>query len=330
MAEYGRREYWDTRYAQTPTPYDWLLNYTALRPIFHRYVTPSDKVLNVGCGNSLLPQEMAEDGFAGVTCVDLCRVVIQQCLEREGLGGSSNTGGGGGGGGLDARKVAILQPSPSDAAKIAMAKTLQVPSANPSHSTSPKPGSAGNTTPKSNLMSSKTTFAKSPNLRKTNSDNDDKNQQDINALNQQALQQSQLKKKRQVISYAVMDCRNLEYEDESFDVIIDKSLLDSLLCFENCEESISNYLSNVARVLKPNGRFINISTSGVLRKALLENQDYSWIVEVFNIPKPKVSEDYIKKKKSDEEGKEKKSDFEDEENCVFIFVCRLGGEDYEG
>lgn len=48
-----------------------------------RAVTPALKVLNIGCGTSLLAEELFErDGFRNVLNVDRCKVAVRQMKQR--------------------------------------------------------------------------------------------------------------------------------------------------------------------------------------------------------------------------------------------------------
>jgi len=62
-----------------------------------------------------------------------------------------------------------------------------------------------------------------------------------------------------VIQWDVMDATSMPYPDESFDVVIDKSLLDCLHCCERSLEVLRRYLDESYRVLAPGGRFIAVS-----------------------------------------------------------------------
>ncbi len=53
LEEYRQREYWDRRYEQDATgTYDWLMSYEQLRQLLHPLIQPTDRILNIGCGNS--------------------------------------------------------------------------------------------------------------------------------------------------------------------------------------------------------------------------------------------------------------------------------------
>ena len=56
-----------------------------------------------------------------------------------------------------------------------------------------------------------------------------------------------------------MDCRKLEYADETFDLIIDKSTADALLCGSKAFKNLAITLRECQRVLKTHGIYIAIS-----------------------------------------------------------------------
>jgi EEF1A lysine methyltransferase 4 len=56
-----------------------------------------------------------------------------------------------------------------------------------------------------------------------------------------------------------MDVRDLQYDDESFDVIIDKSTMDALLCGDQSFLNVAIMTKEVQRVLKTGGVYVVIS-----------------------------------------------------------------------
>ena len=56
-----------------------------------------------------------------------------------------------------------------------------------------------------------------------------------------------------------MDVRNLQYKDESFDVVIDKSLLDALICGGGALANTQMMMDEIYRVLTPTGVYICVS-----------------------------------------------------------------------
>ena len=117
MAQYGKTSYWDERYTKyyfhteashdEPTlahrdndPFDWYQRYSGVRDLINQYIKREDIILNVGCGNSRLTEDMFEDGkqfftlfqvnncsmwslgYTSITNIDISRVVIEQMMGR--------------------------------------------------------------------------------------------------------------------------------------------------------------------------------------------------------------------------------------------------------
>jgi len=145
-------EYWNNRYKADPDPFDWLLKtYKELTDLIGE-VTRSDlkkKILHVGCGNSLLTEEMYDAGYHSIVNIDTSPVVVEQMATR-------------------------------------------------------------------------------------------------NA-------------KRREMKWLEMDCTCLNFEDSSFDAVIDKSVMDTLACGDNGAVVMARYMKEVQRVLRPGGTFLCIT-----------------------------------------------------------------------
>lgn len=78
MPNYGDPKYWDKRYKENEgTIFDWLEDYHSLKPLFEDYISTKDqKIINLGCGNGALTEDMYEDGYTNITNVDISSVVI--------------------------------------------------------------------------------------------------------------------------------------------------------------------------------------------------------------------------------------------------------------
>ena len=66
-------------------------------------------------------------------------------------------------------------------------------------------------------------------------------------------------KLRPLMNWAVMDVRDLKYQDEMFDLIIDKSTIDALLCGDYAYLNVAIMLKECQRVLKTGGYYMAIS-----------------------------------------------------------------------
>ena len=83
MPQYGGPLYWDKRYTEfAGSTFDWLENYESLKSLFDLFVKPSHKILQIGCGNSILSEEMYDAGFTDITNIDISSVVIEQMRDR--------------------------------------------------------------------------------------------------------------------------------------------------------------------------------------------------------------------------------------------------------
>jgi len=85
------------------------------------------------------------------------------------------------------------------------------------------------------------------------------------------------------IEWDLMDCTAMYYEDATFDVVLDKSLLDCLHCCDGANEITAAYLAEVHRVLKPGGKFLRLSFhEPKSMKAYMRGWD--WTIETQMVP----------------------------------------------
>ncbi len=64
------------------------------------------------------------------------------------------------------------------------------------------------------------------------------------------------------LQYDVMDVREMTYPSESFDLVIDKSTIDSLMCSDNPLIYVSRMICEGYRVLREGGYYFTVSYSG--------------------------------------------------------------------
>ena len=157
LPEYGKRKYWDDRYQSENQLYDWYFDWNYVSP-FVKQITENRKnnVLVLGCGNSSLSYEMAQEGFHSIYSIDISSVVIEQMKEK---------------------------------------------------------------------------YKDQPNL-----------------------------------IWETMNCASLKYEDNFFDLCIDKGTLDAVVCHPKDTSLVSSTLKEVYRTLKPNGAFISITFGSPSRR----------------------------------------------------------------
>lgn len=82
MAQYGKPEYWEERYTRDPEPFDWYQRWAGLKEILQEYIQPNHSILNVGCGNSRLSEEMYLEGYNEIENIDISQVCIQAMKEK--------------------------------------------------------------------------------------------------------------------------------------------------------------------------------------------------------------------------------------------------------
>jgi hypothetical protein len=86
-----------------------------------------------------------------------------------------------------------------------------------------------------------------------------------------------------------MDVTKLAFAEKQFDAVIDKALLDSILCGESSTAKAGLYVKHVARCLKPGGVFIVVSFGAPENRLSYFEGEYGWTTTVVAIPKPSIS-----------------------------------------
>ncbi|KAG6515085.1 hypothetical protein ZIOFF_025468 [Zingiber officinale] len=62
--------------------YEWLKDYSHFQHLLRPFLNPSHSVLEIGCGNSRLCEELRKDGVADMTCVDISPVAVERMRSR--------------------------------------------------------------------------------------------------------------------------------------------------------------------------------------------------------------------------------------------------------
>jgi ubiquinone/menaquinone biosynthesis C-methylase UbiE len=197
----------DERYTKDPEPFDWYQRYSGIKEKLRSYIKESDHILQLGCGNSRMTEDMYDDGFTSIANIDISKVCIEQMQERH--------------------------------------------------------------------------------------------------------------KDKGTLTWQVMNACHLDFPDETFNCIIDKGTMDSILCGEGSTGNVAKMLSECVRVLKPNGVFFMVSY-GIPdnRLGYLESEEYPWKVSVSTVAKPTVSANAV-------------ADSKDSNSVHYIFVAVKQGEEEE-
>ena len=202
-----------------PEPFDWFQRYSGIKELVGQYLKKSDKILNVGAGNSRLTEEMFEDG------------------ESLRFGGACPTG--------------------------ALQRT-----ASPAQATHEPP-------------SRERTFC---HAGYHTIDNVDVSETCVRAM-------EEAHKDLRGVNWRVMDVLDMkDIPDGTYDAVIDKAMLDSVLCGEGSSANAAKFLAGVSRTLKSVGVYFCVSY-GIPdnRMTYLDNEAYGWTVKVHTVAKPTVS-----------------------------------------
>ena len=84
MPNYGNPEYWEARYKDINSTFDWLEDYKTLKDIIDNLSIPKEtgKIINLGCGNSEFCENMYDDGYHNIYNIDISKNVINIMKKR--------------------------------------------------------------------------------------------------------------------------------------------------------------------------------------------------------------------------------------------------------
>jgi len=114
------------------------------------------------------------------------------------------------------------------------------------------------------------------------------------------------------MSYKQMDSRALEMPEATFNVVIDKAMLDAILCGEGSTHNAQKMLTEVAKALVPNGVYITVSHGQPsYRLTYLQRPEFGWTVKTFTVQKPMM-------------GMTASLSADDKDSVHYIYVCVKG------
>ncbi|KAF8112297.1 hypothetical protein N665_0065s0074 [Sinapis alba] len=73
--------YWDERFS-SEEHYEWFKDYSHFQHLIKSNINTSSSVLELGCGNSQLCEELYKDGILDITCIDLSSVAVEKMQTR--------------------------------------------------------------------------------------------------------------------------------------------------------------------------------------------------------------------------------------------------------
>jgi ubiquinone/menaquinone biosynthesis C-methylase UbiE len=92
----------------------------------------------------------------------------------------------------------------------------------------------------------------------------------------------QQKERHPDLDFRLVDALNMvDFDDHTFDFIIDKSLLDTMICYHDGHDTTEKLFNELHRVLKPGGRVVTISLhteEEVKQFKSSENYTYQFLV----------------------------------------------------
>ena len=81
--KYEELYYWDQRYSQHKENFDWYLDAGELLFIIKRHIRDLDiKIMDLGCGNSMLSPQLYQRNYRWLTAVDFSRKVISKMKQK--------------------------------------------------------------------------------------------------------------------------------------------------------------------------------------------------------------------------------------------------------
>lgn len=139
------------------------------------------------------------------------------------------------------------------------------------------------------------------------------------------------------LKYLQMDVRDMGFfVDDSFDSVIDKGTLDSLMCGTDAPISASQMLGEVSRILKPGGIYMLITYGDPsVRMPHINRPAYNWKIELYIIPRPDFkrpsgstssSKSYLLPIPTTEKGLLPADYVLEDPDSHFIYVCTKMGE----
>ncbi|XP_057451119.1 uncharacterized protein LOC130743031 [Lotus japonicus] len=79
--EYLNPSYWDERFSKEEK-YEWFKDYSHFRHLIQPHLTPHSSVLELGCGNSQMSEDLYKDGTTNITCIDLSSIAVDNMQKR--------------------------------------------------------------------------------------------------------------------------------------------------------------------------------------------------------------------------------------------------------
>ena len=79
--KFKKQEYWEERY-KTEESFDWFCELSSFEHLLTPHLNCTDRILNLGCGNSKLTFSLYERGYRNIDSIDFSATVIERMKER--------------------------------------------------------------------------------------------------------------------------------------------------------------------------------------------------------------------------------------------------------
>jgi ubiquinone/menaquinone biosynthesis C-methylase UbiE len=138
--------------------------------------------------------------------------------------------------------------------------------------------------------------------------------------------QNRNKEIRKKLKFFVMDCRELNINNNSIDLAIDKSTIDALLCGENSFINVAKMLKEVQRVLKIGGYYLMISYGCPENRLIhIERKFLGFDIKIFKITKNEKTEILNENKNNKDNNNNNKNNIDDNNNFEsshYVYICK--------
>merc|ERR1719373_1047597 len=86
------------------------------------------------------------------------------------------------------------------------------------------------------------------------------------------------------MTWSVMDAQDMSMADSSFDLVLDKSTLDTFACSDNAALAIATYFKEIIRVLRPGGIYFCVTYGAPQTRLSYFNMScFEWALRHFQI-----------------------------------------------
>eukprot|EP00826_Nyctotherus_ovalis_P057039 TRINITY_DN7792_c0_g1_i6.p1 TRINITY_DN7792_c0_g1~~TRINITY_DN7792_c0_g1_i6.p1 ORF type:complete len:336 (-),score=95.04 TRINITY_DN7792_c0_g1_i6:1257-2264(-) len=84
IEEFKTKEYWDKFFEKRGgSTFEWYGSYKTYKSVLAKEIPRKSRILIAGCGNSLMAEEMCDDGYESITSVDYSQQALKEAEERK-------------------------------------------------------------------------------------------------------------------------------------------------------------------------------------------------------------------------------------------------------